>query len=135
NRSGGSARSCAFEGYGMTRYRNAIGIGPVLALVAAAGLAAPPAAAEVFVDIGAQSTRIEAKIANQDEKIDTTESGLHLGIGASRAFGERSEIGVRLELDDLGSDWLLAVRALDYRRHVGERIAIGAFLGAARLDL
>jgi hypothetical protein len=29
----------------------------------------------------------------------------------------------------------LAVRALDYRRHLSERIAVSAFLGAARLDL
>jgi len=96
---------------------------------------AGPASADVFIDIGAQTTRIEAKIANADETVETTESGLHVGIGASRRVGERSEFGARLELDKLGSDLLLAVRALDYRHHFSERVALGAFLGAARLDL
>ena len=66
---------------------------------------------------------------------DRTETGLHLGIGASRRVGERGELSVRLELDDLGSDLLLAVRALDYRRHISERLAFNIFIGAARLDL
>ena len=110
-------------------------LGLLAAILAGAALAAEPAAADVFVDLGAQSSRIEATIANQDDTTDTTESGLHLGIGASRRTGERGEFGVRLELDDLGSDLLIAVRALDYRRHVSERFAVSAFFGAARLDL
>jgi hypothetical protein len=48
---------------------------------------------------------------------------------------ERGDIGVRLELDVLDSDLLLAVRALDYRYNLSDRFAIGAFIGAARLDL
>ena len=44
-------------------------------------------------------------------------------------------MSVRLELDDLSSDLLLAVRALDYRRHISERLAFNVFIGAARLDL
>jgi len=107
----------------------------LMAVCVASAVAAEPASADVFVDLGAQSSRIEATIANQSDTIDTTESGLHLGIGASRRTGERGEFGVRLELDDLGSDLLIAVRALDYRRHVSERFAVSAFFGAARLDL
>ncbi|HEX6996375.1 MAG TPA: hypothetical protein VF339_19750, partial [Gammaproteobacteria bacterium] len=105
------------------------------AALAVALLGSASVRADVFVDVGAQSSRVEAKIALQDEKVDTTESGLHVGVGASRAFGERSEIGVRLELDNLGSDLLIGIRALDYRRHISDRIAIGGFIGAARLDL
>ena len=44
-------------------------------------------------------------------------------------------IGVRLELDDVDSNLLIAVRALDYRYSISDRLAVGAFLGAARLDL
>jgi hypothetical protein len=40
-----------------------------------------------------------------------------------------------VELDDIDGDLLLAVRALDYRRHLTDRFAVTAFLGAARLDL
>lgn len=116
------------------RFR-ALNVLSAAALVVVALLGVGSARADVFVDVGAQSSKIQAKIAVQDEKVDTTESGFHVGIGAARPFGRRSEIGVRLELDNLGSDLLLAVRALDYRRHLNDRIAVGGFVGAARLDL
>lgn len=92
-------------------------------------------AAEVSVDIGAQVSRIESRIANREDTIDRTESGGHFGFGVSRRIGERNEYGVRIEFDNLGSDLLIAVRAIDYRRHISERLSFGAFLGAARLDL
>lgn len=97
--------------------------------------AAPPALAGVFADIGAQSSRVKARIANMVDPVETTESGVHAGIGASRRVGERSEMGARLELDTIGSELFLAVRALDYRYHLSDRFAISGFLGAARLDL
>lgn len=106
-----------------------------LLLAGAAVSTAPYASADFFVGFGAQTARVEARIALQDEPIDSTETGLHFDIGAARSFGERNEVGVRLELDRLGSDLMLAVRALDYRRHLNDRIAVGAFIGAARLDL
>ena len=93
-----------------------------------------PASAEVFVDLGAHSTRVEADIATLPEIVETTQSGWHLGVGARRGL-EKGNIGVRLELDDVDSDLLLALRALDYRRSLSARFAIGGFLGAARLDL
>jgi hypothetical protein len=103
-------------------------------LVVLCGLAAAPASAEVFVDIGANVSRIEADIATAGT-VTSTESGLHVGIGFRRGVRERGDIGVRLELDVLDSDLLLAVRALDYRYNLSDRFAIGAFIGAARLDL
>ena len=104
-------------------------VGVILPLVAG------PAFADIFVDAGAQTSRVKARIANVEDTTETTEPGIHLGIGASRRVGEQSELGVRLEADTLGSDLLLAVRALDYRYHISERVAVSAFLGAARLDL
>jgi hypothetical protein len=104
-------------------------VGVILPLVAG------PAFADIFVDAGAQTSRVKARIANVEDTTETTESGIHLGIGASRRVGEQSELGARLEADTLGSDLLLAVRALDYRYHISERVAVSAFLGAARLDL
>jgi opacity protein-like surface antigen len=105
-----------------------------LAALAVALLGAPRADAEVFVDVGVNSTRVEADIANQASKTETTSSGLHVGAGVRRALRAGS-IGARLEIDDVDSDVLLAVRALDYRRHLSSRFALTAFLGAARLDL
>ncbi|HEX7081022.1 MAG TPA: hypothetical protein VF329_08420 [Gammaproteobacteria bacterium] len=114
----------------MTRLGRTCGVVAVLA-----AMAAGPAAADVFVGLGAQASRVQARIANTPGPTDTTESGVHFGVGASRSVGERNDIGVRLELDDVGSDLLIAVRAFDYRRHLSDRFAVAAFIGAARLDL
>ncbi|HET8698370.1 MAG TPA: hypothetical protein VFO94_12835, partial [Gammaproteobacteria bacterium] len=101
--------------------------------IAAAALHARGAEAEVFLDFGASSTRVEANLADLT-KSESSSSGAHLGAGVRRALRAGS-IGVRLELDDVDSSTLLAVRALDYRRHLSQRFAVTGFLGAARLDL
>jgi hypothetical protein len=100
----------------------------------AAAALAREAAAELFVDFGFNDTSIEADIATLPEKITTDTNGLHLGIGLRRELAQGS-IGARLELDDLDGESLIAVRALDYRRHLSERFALTAFAGAARLDV
>jgi len=94
-----------------------------------------PAYAETFFDLGASATRVESRIANTTRPTSRNDSGLHVGLGARRTIGERSDIGVRIELDNVNSNLLLAVRALDYRYHLSDRIALGGFIGAARLDL
>jgi hypothetical protein len=114
--------------FGVVNVRRTFAVLPAL-------LASAPAVADVFVDFGAQTSRVKARIANMEDTVDTTESGIHVGLGASRRIGERSEFGARIELDSMGSDMFLAVRALDYRYHVSERFAVSGFLGAARLDL
>jgi len=100
---------------------------------AAAGLSTEYVNAEVFVDLGVNSSRVDADVATLPST-ESSSTGVHVGIGARREL-RQGNIGVRLELDDVDSDLLLAVRALDYRRHLSDRIAIGGFLGAARLDL
>lgn len=92
------------------------------------------AAAELFVDVGINESRVEADIATLPDTVTTDTSGLHLGLGLRRELTQGS-IGARIELDDLDEDSLLAVRALDYRRHLSQRLALTAFAGAARLDL
>lgn len=99
----------------------------------AAALLAMEARAELFVDIGVHGTHVEADVATLT-RTTTSESGLHVGVGLRRALANGS-IGARVELDDIDGDALLVVRALDYRRHLTERFAVTAFLGAARLDL
>jgi hypothetical protein len=106
-----------------------------LTLAAVLGAAlAREAAAEGFVDFGANTTNIEADIATLPEKVESDAAGWHVGVGFRRELTQGS-IGARLELDDLDGDLLLAVRAFDYRRHVSQRFALTAFAGAARLDL
>lgn len=102
--------------------------------VAASLALARQAAAELFVDFGVNNTSIEADIATLPATIESDVSGWHLGGGVRRELAQGS-VGARIELDDLDGDLLLAVRALDYRRHVSQRFALTAFAGAARLDL
>lgn len=104
------------------------------AAAAAAVAMARAVAADAFVDVGINATRVEADIATLPDKQTSTDSGWHLGAGLRRELA-RGSIGARIELDDVDGDRLLAVRALDYRRHLSERFAVTAFAGAARLDL
>lgn len=102
------------------------------AIAAAATTSA--ASADVFFDVGLSTTRVEADIATLPDKETSTDTGWHLGAGLRRELA-RGSIGARIELDNVDGDRLLAVRALDYRRHLSERFAVTAFAGAARLDL
>jgi hypothetical protein len=103
------------------------------AAAAAAALFAVDARAELFVDVGMHGSHVEADVATLT-RTTTSESGVHFGAGVRRELANGS-IGVRVELDDIDGDALLGVRALDYRRHLTQRFAVTAFLGAARLDL
>ncbi len=98
-------------------------------------IAAPDAAAEAFIDIGASASELEATVANQEATIDTESSSVHVGIGVQRRLSGGNDIGVRLELDDVDSELLLALRLVDYRFNVSERLGFDAFFGAARLSL
>lgn len=96
------------------------------------------ASAETFFDVGLNASHIEAKVATANgPSVRSTETsgGLHVGVGARRTLAGGNEIGVRLELDDVDGNLLVALRPLDYRFNVSERLALGIFLGAARLDL
>jgi hypothetical protein len=104
-----------------------------IAGTAAVILSAADARADVFLDFGVQGMHVEADVATF-ARVTTSASGVHLGAGVRRELTNGS-IGARVELDDVDGDLLLAVRALDYRRHLTERFAVTAFLGAARLDL
>lgn len=93
------------------------------------------AAAEVFVDVGLAASRIESQFANRPDRVERSDAGFHIGVGARRAINERGDFGVRLEADTVDSDLFLAVRAFDYRRHLSDRVAYSLFVGAARLEL
>ena len=68
-------------------------------------------------------------------QVTSTQSGLHLGARLSpRAHAEAASARASSSTTSTAT-LLLAVRALDYRRHVSERFALTAFAGAARLDL
>ena len=103
--------------------------------VSTLALGATDAAAEAFVDIGASASDLEATVANQDATIDTSTSSVHLGLGIQRRLSGGNDIGVRLELDEVDSELLLALRLIDYRFNVSDRLGFDAFFGTARLSL
>ena len=105
-------------------------LGTALLAAVAPSLARP----DVLVDFGLNSTQVRADVANAPSAVTTSSSGYHVGAGVRRAL-EHGSIGVRLELEDVDSHGLIAVRALDYKHAFTERLSIGGFLGAARLDL
>src|SRR5262249_41953095 len=62
-------------------------------------------------------------------------SGAHLALGARREVSEHSDLGARLELEDLNGRSLAGVRLIDYRYRFSGPLALGAFVGAARYAL
>lgn len=99
-----------------------------------ATFASNAARSEVLVDFGVNSTRVEADIATYPSIVTTTTSGYHVGAGVRRAL-KHGNFGARLELEDIDSNLLIAVRALDYKHAFTENLFVGGFIGAARLDL
>jgi len=106
----------------------------LLGLALLAALATRVARSEVLVDFGVNSTKVEADIATYTSIVTTTSSGYHVGAGVRRAL-EHGSFGARLELEDIDSNLLIAVRALDYKHAFTQKLSIGGFIGAARLDL
>lgn len=92
---------------------------------------------EIFVDAGGQYTRNREYLLLQYHQRETSqyEAGYHLGVGARRPVSEHSDIGVRLEMDEVVGSNLLSLRAVDYRYRAGRKLAVGGFAGVARYDL
>jgi Capsule assembly protein Wzi len=95
-----------------------------------------PRGADLFVDAGVNASEVQIRLGD-GSPTTTTDLTIapHLAIGARRAVSERSDLGVRLELDDIDGELLLSVRALDYRYRFRGPLAISFFMGASRYDL
>jgi hypothetical protein len=91
---------------------------------------------QLLVDAGAHSLRVRTDLTGtQPKTTGPTTVGAHLGLGARRAVSEHSDLGARVEYDDLDGHSLLGVRLIDYRYRFLNPFALGVFLGAARYDL
>jgi hypothetical protein len=90
--------------------------------------------AEMFVEAGAgfNSVRIDL-----DATETTRESAVapHIAFGVRRAVSDRSDLGARIELDDVDGHTLLSVRAIDYRYRFQSPLAMSVFVGASRYDV
>lgn len=91
---------------------------------------------DLFVDAGINVSHLEFDPSNGGvtpiEKTSTV--GPHVGVGVRRAVTSRSDLGVRVEIDDFDGMTALGVRAIDYRYRFGHRLSVGAYAGAMRLD-
>jgi hypothetical protein len=94
------------------------------------------ASIDYFLDAGGSASRVRAEISDGAPKYVTDPSfAPHLGLGARRPVSEHSDLGARIEFDEIESELLIAVRALDYRYRLSKHVAFTAFVGAARYDL
>lgn len=95
-----------------------------------------PRGADLFVDAGFNASRVRTLYRRaQPDTISSMALAPHLALGARRSVSARSDLGVRLEVDQIEDELLLAVRALDYRYRFRSPLALSFFLGAARYDL
>jgi hypothetical protein len=91
---------------------------------------------QLFFDAGLNVTRLEFDPSDKgltpQREVSTT--GPHVAIGVRGAVSRRSDIGTRIELDEIDGRTMIGVRAIDYRYRIGEQLALTAFAGAARYD-
>ena len=91
---------------------------------------------ELFIDAGANANRVRVDLVDGAHKTTTpTSESYHFALGARRFVSEHSDLGARLELDDVRGYKLLGFRALDYRYRFNSPLALGVFLGADRYAL
>ncbi len=91
---------------------------------------------QLFVDAGFGVSRL--KFDPSDKGVtpqrEDTSSGPHFGIGVRGAVSQRSDIGTRIEFDNVDGRDMIGVRAVDYRYRIGEKLALTGFAGAVRYD-
>ena len=91
---------------------------------------------QLFVDAGVSALRIRTDLTELTPKTTgASMTGAHWALGARRSVSDHSDLGARLDLDDLGGKSLAGVRLIDYRYRFQGPLALGAFLGAARYAL
>jgi hypothetical protein len=91
---------------------------------------------EVFVDAGANSSTESIDLTSATTKTNGPRTyGYHFAVGARRFVSDHSDLGARLETDEVNGHNLLAVRLLDYRYRFHGPLALSVFVGAARYAL
>jgi hypothetical protein len=92
--------------------------------------------AEIFVEAGVNAHEVRIDLDDSVPRTTTDVSfAPRVAIGARRAVSERSDLGARLEIDEIDGHTLIGVRALDYRYRFRNPLALTFFVGAARYDL
>jgi hypothetical protein len=91
---------------------------------------------EIFVDVGANANRQNIDLTTAATRYNSSiGSGPHFALGARRFVSDHSDLGARIEADQVQGSNLLGVRFLDYRYRFNNPLALSVFLGAARYNL
>jgi hypothetical protein len=91
---------------------------------------------EIFIDAGANGSRLSVDLTAAPTKTSSPiKYGYHFGLGARRFVSDRSDLGARVEIDEVANHNLLGVRLLDYRYQLHGPLALNVFVGAARYSL
>jgi hypothetical protein len=91
---------------------------------------------EIFVDVGANANRQNVDLTTAaTRKTGPFGYGPHFAVGARRFASEHSDLGARVEFDNVQGHSLIGVRALDYRYRFRGPLALNVFIGAARYAL
>ncbi len=91
---------------------------------------------DVFLDVGASDSVIRKILDSTIPNFSLpSQTSLHLGIGARRAVSTRSDLGTRLEFDQIDGHSLLSLRALDYRYRFTRKFAASGFFGVGRYSV
>jgi hypothetical protein len=89
---------------------------------------------QIFVDGGLNVSHLKFdpsdKGATPRRSVSTT--GPHVAVGVRGSVSEHSDLGTRIELDEIDGSTMIGVRAIDYRYRIGEKLAFSLFAGAAR---
>ncbi len=91
---------------------------------------------EVFVDVGATNNRQNIDLTTAATRANGPyRYGAHFAVGARRFVSDNSDLGARIEFDNIQGHGLIGARLLDYRYRFRGPLALNVFLGAARYDL
>jgi len=90
--------------------------------------------AELFIEAGVSANRTRIDL-DATTPFYRSNASPHVAFGARRAVSDRSDLGVRAELDEIDGHTLLSFRAIDYRYRFANPLALGVFIGASRYDL
>ena len=84
---------------------------------------------------GRANTRRASRTGRTSRTRGPTKFGAHVGLGARRFVSDHSDLGARIEADDIQGHSLIGLRAIDYRYRFNGPLAVSFFMGAARYAL
>ncbi|MGB8692243.1 MAG: capsule assembly Wzi family protein, partial [Steroidobacteraceae bacterium] len=88
---------------------------------------------ERFVDGGMALSHVSyEQDADAVPEVKSFHGSAHLGFGVRRVGDAHSDIGVRMDLDNISGRLFTGLRALDYRYRLSSSLAVTGFVGAAR---